>query len=404
MSFFDINHTLTKNIAFSTFSRFGSQIVAVLSNFILARALGVSGFGEYAFISAIVLIGNAISTFGTDMVLIRKISAEKDYSDISTSLAIQLMISFVFIFCTYTFSSLQSLHIYVFSLIPLSFFTIATIALRGSQNINLFSTLHFVFSFLQFISACLIYLLDKNISQLVVFLFASHILSAFVGLLFCFSKIPNFIVFSKPSRKKIIHLMQISFSLALIGSLRLIYERLSLTIFPLFTNLFFTGLFSASTRIMDAIKLGYISALTPIYPEMARDKKFLSLQTGLRLLLASSIFLSLTIFLLAKYLIIFLFGREFESATISLQIMAWVIPFYVIVSYYSLGFLAIEIIEKPVLISLVVSLLLLLTMLIVLTRLYGLVGGAVAVLSAEILQASLLFIQWRKYALSKLSK
>lgn len=403
MSLFDINHMLTKNIAFSTFSRFASQILAVLSNFILARALGVDGFGEYAFISAIVLIGNAISTFGTDMVLIRKISAEKDYSDISTSLAIQLIISFLFIFSVFVFSSSQVLRIYILSLIPLSFFTIATIALRGSQKINLFSILHFVFSFLQFISACLVYLFNENISQLALFLLISHILSAFVGLLFCFNKIPNFIIFSKPSFEKIIHLLKISFPLALIGSLRLVYEKMAVTFFPLLTNLFFAGLFSASTRVMDAIKLGYISALTPIYPEMSRDKKFLSLQTGLRLLLLSSIFLSLTICLLAKYLITFLFGSEFESGTSALQIMAWVIPFYVIVSYYSLGFLAIEL-EKPVLVSLVASLLLLLTMLIVLTQLYGLVGGALAVLSAEVLQASLLFIQWRKYALSKLSK
>jgi O-antigen/teichoic acid export membrane protein len=398
-----LNHTLTKNIAFSTLSRVASQILAVLSNFILARALGVAGFGEYAFLSAIILIGNALSTFGTDMVLIRKISAEKDYSNISTSLAIQLFISSIFIFCVFIFSSSTPLRIYIFSLIPLSFFTIATIALRGSQKINLFSILHFIFSFLQFICACLVYLFDRNTSQLALFLLISHILSAFVGSLFCFNKIPNFIIFSKPSFEKIIHLIKISFPLALIGSLRLIYEKMAVTFFPFLTNLFFAGLFSASMRVTDAIKLGYISALTPIYPEMARDKKFLSLQTGLRLLLLSSIFLSLIIFLLAKYLITFLFGTEFESATIALQIMAWMIPFYVVVSYYSLGFLAIEL-EKPVLISLVASLLLLLTMLIVLTQAYGLVGGAVAVLSAEVLQASLLFIQWRKYALSKLSK
>ncbi|MBL8049960.1 MAG: oligosaccharide flippase family protein [Anaerolineales bacterium] len=403
MSLFGINQILGKNIAFSALSRFASQIVAILSNFILARALGVSGFGEYAFVSAIVLIGNAVTTFGTDMVLIRKISAEKDYSGLSNSLVLQLIISFILIFCVFIFSSSQTLRLYIFSLIPLSFFTISTIALRGSHNINLFSILHFAFSFFQFISACLVYLLDEKISQLVLLLLLAHVLSAFVGVLFCFSKIPNFIIFQKPSREKIIDLMQISFPLAIIGSLRLIYERLSLTVFPFLTNLFYAGLFSASMRVLDAIKLGYISALTPIYPEMSRDKNFLSLQTGLRLLLLSSIFLSLTIFLLARYLIVFLFGTEFESATISLQIMAWILPFYVVVSYYSLGFLAIEL-EKPVLLSLSASLFGLMTMLIVLTQAYGLVGGAVAVLSAEMLQASLLFIQWRKYAVSKLSK
>lgn len=406
MSLFDVNHKLRKNILFSTLSRFGVQILAVLSNFIFARALGVAGFGEYAFVSAILMIGNAITTFGTDMVIIRKISAEDDYSELSHSLIIQLFISSVILFIVFILHLFSiasiSILIYTCSLIPLSFFTVSTIALRGSQNIDAFSMLHFILGVFQFISAIIIFSIQGNLFQLVLLLLTSHFLSAIVSLILCNSRIPKFRFFLKPSFGKIINLIQLSFPLALIGSLRLLYERLSLILLPTFTNLFFTGLFSASARIMDAVRLGYISALTPIYPEMARDKNFLSLQSGLRLLLASSIFLSLTISLLAKYIIMFLFGLEFLPATNALQVIAWGVPFYVIVSYYSLGFLAIEL-ERPVLISLIVSLLGLLTMLIVLTQLYGLVGGAFAVLSAEILQAGLLFIQWRKYAIPKLS-
>lgn len=403
MSLFGVHRALRNDIAVSTLSRFASQTLAIFLNFVLARALGVTGFGEYAFISALILIGNAVSTFGTDMVLIRKISAEKDYSDIPASLALQLGISFVFIVCVYIFSPLESLRVYAFSLIPLSFFTVATIALRGSQQIRLFSFLHFTFSFLQCASACLIYLFDKNINQLALFLTLSHTFSAVIGLAVCFYKIPGFIMFSKPSFGNIIRLAQTSFSLALIGSLRLLYERLPVTIFPFFANLFLTGLFSASARVLDAIKLGYVSALTPIYPEMARDKTFLSRQTGLGLLLVLAICLSSIVFSSAKYLIVFLFGGEFESGARALQIMVWALPFYVLVSYYSLGFLALEL-EKPVLISLAFSLLGLLSALMLATRLYGLAGGAAATLFAEILQASLLFVQWRRYALSQLPK
>lgn len=63
------------------------QIIAVISNLLLARYLGSSGFGEYAFISAVVLI-NALSTFGTDMVLIRNIASTNDYSDLPVALVI----------------------------------------------------------------------------------------------------------------------------------------------------------------------------------------------------------------------------------------------------------------------------------------------------------------------------
>ncbi len=398
----NISQTLKKNIAWSTISRFATQALSVLTNLMLARSLGVAGFGEFAFISSVIWVGNAVTTFGSDMLLIRKISAQKDYSEISSSLALQLIISILFIVIAILFSSLTTLRVFIFALIPLSFFTISTIALRGTNQIDGYSQLHFIFAFLQFISASIIAIMQANILQLVFLLLLAHILSALIGLLFCIIKIPHFIknLFIFPN--KIFSLARQSFIIGIIGSLRLLYERLAITIFPFLADLSTTGLLSASVRVMDATKLGYIAIFTPLYPEMARDKKMLSHQTGLRLLLLSATFASLIIFLTAKYVIQFLFGVEFESATSALQILAWTLPFYVIVSYYSLGFLAIEL-EKPVLIALAISLLGLLIMLMVLNQLYGLVGGALAVLSAEILQASLLFIQWRKYAFSKLS-
>jgi O-antigen/teichoic acid export membrane protein len=84
-----MNRILQKNILWTVFSRFGSQLLAVISSLMLARYLGSAGFGEYAFISAIVMIGNALSTFGTDMVLIRRISSRQDYADLSSALVIQ---------------------------------------------------------------------------------------------------------------------------------------------------------------------------------------------------------------------------------------------------------------------------------------------------------------------------
>ena len=97
-------NNLGKNILWTVLSRFGAQGIAVISNLLLARYLGSIGFGEYAFVSAVVLIGNALTTFGMDMVLIRKISATQDYSDLPAALVIQLLISIVFIAGIFIFS------------------------------------------------------------------------------------------------------------------------------------------------------------------------------------------------------------------------------------------------------------------------------------------------------------
>ena len=144
---------LQKNVFWTVLSRFSSQILAVISGLLLARYLGSADFGEYAFISAIVMIGNAFSTFGTDMVLIRRISARGDYSDLAAALIIQLSISIIFIAGIFLFYFIfplpPSLLIYSFALIPLSFFTIFTIALRGAQEMSAFSILHFMVTLLQ---------------------------------------------------------------------------------------------------------------------------------------------------------------------------------------------------------------------------------------------------------------
>ncbi|MFN8402993.1 MAG: hypothetical protein U0V48_05495 [Anaerolineales bacterium] len=61
-----------------------------------AARLGAEGFGEYAFISALILIGNVLTTFGSDMYAIREIAAKNDFSEASSVLALQLFLSCLF--------------------------------------------------------------------------------------------------------------------------------------------------------------------------------------------------------------------------------------------------------------------------------------------------------------------
>ena len=49
-----------------------------LFTILLARSLGASGFGGYAFMASVVVIGNVLTTFGTDMHLIREIAVTEE--------------------------------------------------------------------------------------------------------------------------------------------------------------------------------------------------------------------------------------------------------------------------------------------------------------------------------------
>lgn len=400
---------LGKNILWTVLSRFGAQGIAVISNVLLARYLGSIGFGEYAFVSAVALIGNALTTFGMDMVLIRKISSTQDYSDLPAALVIQLLIAIFFIAGVFILSpSLpagNSLQIYIVSLIPLSFFTVFTIALRGAQFMGSFSFLHFSVATFQMISVFILFAFGGGVERLVILLLSAQFLGALLGFILCVTRLKDFPRHWHVDSNRILLLLHSSTQMAVIGTLRLVYEKMAVTMLPMLTSVDVTGLFSVSARILDASKLGHMSALSAMFPEMAREN---SLHRNFSdrskrnyiLLLFAAILLSFVLFVFAEPIIHLLFGKEFGASVDALRILAWIVTPYFIVTYYSLAFVAIRI-ERPVLIALIASLLLLAILLIWWCLLYGLLGVAFAILCTEIFQAVFLWLQWRYYALPK---
>lgn len=389
---------LYKNILWTVASRYGSQALAVASNLLLARYLGSAGFGEYAFITAVVLIGNAFSTFGTDMILIRRISSANDFSDISTALYLQLGISLVFIFlafaCAPFLPAQRPLLIYVFALMPLSFFTIFTTILRGTQQMDKFSILHFVSALMHLLAVLLLIGVRGSVEQFAVYLLGVHVIGAALGFLLC-RNIPTDWRFAP---RRIPALIKSSARMALIGTLRLLYEKIALTMLPALTSASATGLFASSARTVDAAKLGHLSALTAVYPEMARMKLGGAHLNRSRLwLFAAAVLIVSALFFFAEPILLLLFGSEFASSAAVLRILAWTIIPYFIVSYYSLAFVALER-ETAVLSALGIAFLLLVALLVWLVPLHGLRGAGTAVLLAEIVQAVLLWYRWRRYA------
>lgn len=393
---------LKRNILWTVLSRYGAQGLSLVSNLLLARYLGREGFGEYAFISSILLIGNAFTNFGMDMVLIRRLSLEFDRSIFVDGLWLQGMLSLVCIVLVLTVGLIWpvpfSLRIYIFALLPLSFFSVATIALRAHQNMQIFSILQVMVAALQFLVVFMTWSFQGNITTFVVLMLAAHSIAAMVSFAPHASGIKDWRFI--PSR--VFALLKESAHMAVIGTLRLVYEKIPATVLPMLAGLSFTGLFFSAVRVVDAGKLGYLSAFTAIYPEMTRDGDFGKQMKGLLPMLSSAFFVSIFLSLFATQVIHILFGEDYLSAAIPLRVMAWVVVPYVLVTYTSLGLVALGY-ERPVLTSLLYTLAILLILLIALTSLQGLAGSAVAVLIAELFHAALLWRQWRMNVLSKLS-
>ena len=122
---------MLKNITWTVSARYVAQGLAVASNILLARYLGVDGFGEYALASSVLLIGNAFTNFGMDMILIRRLASENETSLLADGLWLQLSLSALYIAAVFLFGFFvpvpDSLKTYILTLLPLSFYSIFTI-------------------------------------------------------------------------------------------------------------------------------------------------------------------------------------------------------------------------------------------------------------------------------------
>ena len=133
-----------------------------LFTILLARSLGAGGFGGYAFMASIVVIGNVLTTFGTDMHLIREIAVTENLAPLGPALLIQLVLSAIFISAVWMSSewlpsqdptAAAAVRIYSLSMAPLAFYTIFTTALRGRQQMLSYSLLNLALTAMQILAA-----------------------------------------------------------------------------------------------------------------------------------------------------------------------------------------------------------------------------------------------------------
>ena len=390
---------MLKNITWTVSARYVAQGLAVASNILLARYLGVDGFGEYALASSVLLIGNAFTNFGMDMILIRRLASENETSLLADGLWLQLSLSALYIAAVFLFGFFvpvpDSLKTYILTLLPLSFYSIFTIKVRAHQQMGIFSIFQVLTAFLQLLAVLFLWLLRGDVKTFVVTLFIAQTLVASWGFTYHVSRFTLWHF----SFQRSMSLLKDSARMAVIGTLRLVYEKITIILLPSLAGLSMTGIFSAASRVMDAGKLGHFSAFTAMYPEMARDANFSKQLKGLRPLLGAAFLISTLLFFFAEPIIQFLFGIEFLPAIFPLKILTWVVVPYVLVTYASLGLIALGF-EKPILTSLLFALAALLALLAAFTPRFGLAGSAAAVLFAELLHAALLWRQWRMHVLS----
>jgi O-antigen/teichoic acid export membrane protein len=392
---------LSSNSIWILGSRVGSQLGLAIFTILVARTLGSTGFGEYAFVASVVFIGNVITTFGTDMLLIREIASTKDLSNLSPALFIQLGLTTAFVSLVYVASALvpapasaavAALRIYSLSLFAQAFFTVYTTALRGRQHMRAYSVLNATTMSAQLVVALWLYWRHGDLIQLAFLLLAVQLFSALFAGLACKIVLPHELRLWSLDFGRLRPLMKASAPIAVLGALGVLYQRFSLLLLPGLAGATAAGWFSAGARLVEAAKTGHGAALTAIFPMMA-ETHAVSPEHWSRafripglILLGGGLVGAVALYLLAAPLVLLLFGTEYLASISVVRILAWILVPYAINSFLTLALLA-RGQERTILQGLTLSAAVLVALTVWWAPQAGAPGAAAAALCAETVQA-----------------
>lgn len=388
-------------------ARLAAHACSVIVTYLLARRLGIAGFGEYSFVAATIMIGNTLTTFGSDMYLIREIASRPQTVRLSSALVLQLVLSCMFIAGVLLFApflpnqtagSLQALRVYSLALIPLAFFTVFTSALRGWQKMESYAWLNLGMSVLQAAAISLFIPPGSDVAALAFLLLVLQTAGAIFAGTLCAVHVPDFWPIQHFSLRAMLDLFIVCFPMGLIAVLGILYQKISLPMLLLFGNASMAGWFSAAARAVEATRLGHVAAFTALYPAMANpgagEESARTFKISLGLLVAAAFGLVILLVLFAEPLVHVFFGAEYQPSVPVLKILCFSLIPYVVNTFLLLALLA-ERREKIAARVLLASLGVLLALNLWFIPRAGQAGAAWAVLLAEIAQSCLLLLRWK---------
>jgi len=401
---------LLTSSAWLLLARVGTQGLLVLFTIVVARRLGEIGLGEYAFVASAVIVANVLSTFGTDMLLMRDIAGRGDLSRVGAAFAIQFALSVALIALATVLApalpnqrpeTIAALEIYSFALLPLAAFSVLTAVLRGLGRFDLYTLLNLTVSGVQVGGAALFVAPSGGVISVAVLLLATQLFAAALAGLLCMS-LPGFWAIWRFPRERIVPLVRASAPIALLGVLGMLYQRSAVYLLAVLGGPALTGQFSAATRAVEAAKTGHLSFFTALYPALAQahaqaraaDRSPAAFARSLVALLALAVLLAALLAALADPLVALLFGPGFAASSGALRIIAWALVPYTINAHLSLAYVAAGR-EGPVARALAGSLLALVMLGGWWIPVWGVLGACWAALAAEGLQAVMLLAAWR---------
>jgi len=371
-------------------ARVTAQGLNVLFVALAARRLGVTVFGEFNVIAAVVILGNAFTTFGTETLLIREISKSGQNSSLpSRTFGLQLLLSALFWLTAFLVHAPPPLLVYALSLFPLALISVTGAYLRAFERMDLY----WAISLLGGLTQCAAIYFSPDLPTLCLFLFIGQTLVAFLAHRICLASHPDFRLV--PSIE-IFPLLRVAFPFAAMTTLAVLTSRLGIFAVSTLVGDSATGLFASSIRVTEALKLGHYAILGASLPMLSRGAldSVTRFRSSFWMMLAVSALLAGVAAVLARPLSVLLFGREFAAASDALVILVWSLIPYTVGAFISVDLVA-HGREYDLLKAMSVAVLAFVLLYFFLTRQYGMTGAAWAGLIGETVQAIILVITLR---------
>jgi len=397
-------------------TRAGTHLFMILFTIIIARRLGQEGLGAFAFMTSVVFIGNILSTFGTDMFIVREISGRQELSQIAPALYLQLLISLGLIlmlnlssdaFPNLPLETDLGLRVLSLALLPMSLYSVASATLRGFERMRTLMYLNLALVALQTGLAWTLISTGDSIVELAWLLLLTHVIVAVLASAECLKIIPDVRKSKLAQGLWVGVLLVASAPIALISILKVAYQRSGVLMLTALAGPAAAGLFSAALRLVEAAQFVHIAIIGALFPLMAQVHGEIFegtrvtnqiLQTSWRIVIGLGLLAAGLLFTLSGSLVPLLYGSQFSPAIPALRLLSWsLIPFSVNI-YLSSQLLAARK-ERALVLVYLTSLALLAGLNAWMIPNLGLMGACLTVLISEAFQAAVFLLLARSLTL-----
>lgn len=333
---------LVKNSFFLTSSRALDFCMVIFTTPFIARYLGLKAFGDYALITAFTIIIASILEFGTENIMSRDISKDKNNASMYiNSIVIIRAIFFTPLLLIYyilikllvldnVFGQAILISVYTEFIISLSMVFFSVIRAYERMEYELFSNF---FNKIFFIIAVLnIVFFDYGFLALFYARLFSSLVLLLLALFFVFKKL---VVFKKRySFQLAVSVLKQGFPVALAMLFIVASSKVDIYFLKYFKGSVEIALFEAPNRLIVQLQFIPFSVATSLIPFFSR----LSTNTGpllknhcetvVKFLFIFSIFAVMLMYTGAEIIITTLFGSKFLPSALSFKIITWIFIFF----------------------------------------------------------------------------